>query len=85
MVPLAFGLAGTIGSPVDVATFVLVSVLLLVRLRPRVELVAAAVVAIAEREPHLDEDQLADRLDVDDREVAALRPTIVYRDGERDR
>lgn len=86
MVPLAFGLVGTIGSPLDAATFVMVFMLLVFRLRPRLATVAAAVVAIAEREPHVDDDRLADELSVDDREVEALRPTVVYREhreGER--
>lgn len=85
MVPLALGLLGSVGSPIDVATFILVLALLVFRFRPRLATVAAAIVAIAEREPHVDDDRLADELGVDEREVEAVRPTIVYREREGDR
>lgn len=68
---------GWLGSPVDVATFVVVLAELMFRLRPRVETVAAGVVALAERRDDVDDDRLRDELDVDDREVDALRTTIV--------
>jgi len=73
---------GWLGSPVDVATFVVVLAMLVFRLRPRVETVAAAVVALAECRDDVDDDRLRDDLDVDDRAVDALRPRIVYRDKE---
>jgi len=68
---------GWLGSPVDVATFIVVLAMLVFRLRPRVETVAAAVVALAERRDDVDDDRLRDDLDVDDRAVDALRPRIV--------
>lgn len=73
----AFMDVGAIGSPVDVATFVVVVLTYIHEIRPRVEKVAVAVVALAERSPHVDDDRLAAELEVDDRDVDALRPTIV--------
>lgn len=75
---------GWLGSPTDVATFVVVLAELMYRLRPRIETTAAAVVALAERRDDVDDDRLRDDLDVDDRAVEALRTTIVVRepDGE---
>jgi hypothetical protein len=73
---------GWLGSPVDVATFVVVLAMLVFRLRPRVETVAAAVVALAERRDDVDDDRLRSDLEVDDRDVDALRTRIVYRDKE---
>jgi hypothetical protein len=73
---------GWLGSPVDVATFVVVLAMLVFRLRPRVETVAAAVVALAERRDDVDDDRLRADLEVDDRDVDALRTRIVYRDRE---
>jgi len=73
---------GWLGSPVDVATFIVVLATLVYQIRPRVETVAAAVVALAERRDDVDDDRLRDDLDVDDRAVDALRPRIVYRDKE---
>lgn len=71
---------GWLGSPVDVATFVVVLAMLLFRLRPRVETIAAAVVALAEQRDDVDDDRLRDELEVASREVAALRPRVVYKD-----
>lgn len=71
---------GAVGSPVDVATFVAVALLLVARVRPRVATVAAAVVALAEGRSDVDDVQLADRLDVDDVEVERLRP-LAHRSG----
>jgi len=68
---------GAVGSPTDVATFVMVGLLLVARLRPRQSTIAAAVVALAEGRTDVDADRLRDELDVDDTEVDALRPTIV--------
>lgn len=68
---------GWLGSPVDVATFVVVVATLLYELRPTQELLSAAVVALAEQLPDVDHQQLQSRLDVEDRDVDALRPTLV--------
>lgn len=70
---------GWLGSPVDVATFVVVLAMLMFRFRPRVETIAAAVVALAEQRDDVDDDRLRDELEVPDREVAALRPRVVYK------
>lgn len=75
---------GWLGSPVDVGTFVLVSILFVYRMKPRVALLAAAVVALAERRDDVDDDRLQEELDVDNREVESLRPKIVYREPEGD-
>jgi hypothetical protein len=60
----------------------MVTVLFVYRMKPRVQLIAAAVVALAEGRDDVDDDRLRDELDVDDRAVDALEPRIVYRDGE---
>ncbi len=73
---------GWLGSPVDVATFVIVLTMLVFRLRPRLETVAAGLVALAECRDDVDDDRLRDELDVDDSAVESLRPRVVYRDGE---
>jgi hypothetical protein len=73
---------GWLGSPVDVGTFVVVLTMLVFRLRPRLETVAAGLVALAERRDDVDDDRLRDELDVDDSAVESLRPRVVYRDGE---
>ncbi|WP_251329575.1 hypothetical protein [Haloplanus pelagicus] len=73
---------GWLGSPVDVATFIVVLAMLMFRLRPRVETIAAAVVALAERRDDVDDDRLRSDLDVDDRDVDALRTRIVYREAD---
>lgn len=75
---------GVVGSPVDVATLIVVLAELVYRLRPRVETVAAGVVALAEGRDDVDDDRLADELDVADREVEALRPRVVHPDGGND-
>lgn len=72
---------GAVGSPVDFATFVMVLVLLVHRVQPRIETTSAAVVALAEKEDHVDADRLRSELDVDDRDVEALRPKIVTDGG----
>lgn len=74
---------GAVGSPVDVATFVMVLALLVFRVRPRLQLVAAAVVALARGRDDVDADYLAHRLGVDERAVEMLTPNIIRR-GEGD-
>jgi hypothetical protein len=59
-----------------------VLVLLVVRLRPRIETIAAAVVALAEQRDDVDDDRLRSELDVDDSAVSSIRPRVVYRGGE---
>jgi hypothetical protein len=70
------GVLGLVGSPIDVATFVGL-IVMYARQSARVDTTAAGLVALAECERHVDDDRLQDELDVDDREVAAIRPTIV--------
>jgi len=72
---------GAVGSVVDLATFVLVLVLLVLRFRPRIATIAAAVVALAERRDDVDDDRLRAELPVDDDEVAALRPRVIRKEG----
>lgn len=73
---------GWLGSPVDVATFLLVTTLFLYELRPAQETIAAAVVALAKRERHVDHDRLQSELEVEDRDVEALETTILKRGGD---
>jgi hypothetical protein len=76
MVPLITD-PSLVGSWSDLATLVVVTVMLVMRLRPRVATIAAAVVALAEERRDVDADRLRDELEVGEREVEALRPTIV--------
>lgn len=77
----AFGI-GSVGSPVDVATFILVLVILVLRFRPRIATIAAAVVALAEGREDVDDDRLRADLPVDDDEVAALRTRVITDGGQ---
>jgi hypothetical protein len=61
---------GWLGSPIDVATFVVVLVALVYDVRPDVANIAAATVALAKEEDGVDGDRVAADLDVDDRDVA---------------
>lgn len=65
-----------VGSPVDVATLVVVLVELGYRVRPRITTVAAAVVALAEGRDDVDDDRLASELDVEDREIESVKTTF---------
>jgi hypothetical protein len=78
MIP-AFMDIGAIGSPIDAATFVLVLAMLVFRLRPRVQLTAAGVVALARGRDDVDDDRLAHELDVDESAVEMLKPEVIYR------
>lgn len=71
MVP-AFIDPGAVGSPVDVATLLVVLVTLVHEIRPRNRLQSAAIVGLARLQEDVDDEQLAARLEVDDRDVAAL-------------
>jgi hypothetical protein len=71
-----------VGSAVDVATLIIVTVELGLRLRPRVEATAAGLVAVARREPHVDADQLQSELDVADRDVEAVEQRVVPARGD---
>lgn len=63
---------GSVGSPVDVATLLVVLVTFVHELRPVNKLQSAAIVALARLHGNVDDEQLASRLEVDDRDVAAL-------------
>jgi hypothetical protein len=65
-----------VGSLTDLATLVVV-ISLGFRLREKVTLAAAALVALARRRPGVDDDRLQDDLDVDERAVRAVETTIV--------
>lgn len=60
-----------LGSVVDVATFVLVSVKIVYDYRPRLRDVGAGLVAVAEQLPHVDDDAIQSDLDVERRDVDA--------------
>jgi len=66
-----------IGSPADVGTFLLVLYTVRNEIRPRLNRLSAAVVALANSEPTVDEDRLQDDLDVDETEVDAVRRRMV--------
>lgn len=74
---LAFVDPGWLGSPTDVATFLAVIAMFVYELRPAQQTLSAAVVALAREHLSVDADSLQDELDVDDREVEAVRTTIV--------
>jgi hypothetical protein len=84
MLGLFFIDPGWLGSPVDVATFLVVVVMFAYELRPRQQTLSAAVVALARREETVDDTQLQSELEVDDRDVEALETTI-RRDGGEER
>jgi hypothetical protein len=70
---------GIVGSPVDVVTLIVV----LVRFHPRINLVAAAVVALARGRDDVDDDHLAHELGVEESAIEMLRPEVIYRqEGE---
>jgi hypothetical protein len=71
---------GWLGSPIDVATFVLVAVIL----KSRLSTMAAGVVALAREHQGVDDDQLQEELDVDDDTVESIRTTIVCGGEARD-
>jgi len=70
---------GAVGSPVDVATFVLVLAMLVFQIRPKVQLAAAGVVALARGRDDVDDDRLMHELDVDESAVEMLKPEVIYR------
>jgi len=71
---------GWLGSAVDVATFIVVVMTYVHEVRPRVDKTAAGVVALAHQVRGVDADRLASDLDVEDRDIRALEPTVI-RDG----
>jgi hypothetical protein len=79
---LAFISPGAVGSPVDVATLAVVLSLFVYELLPNQRQLAAAVVALARREPSVDDERLQSDLDVDEDEVDAIETTIIR--GESD-
>ncbi|MFD1632281.1 hypothetical protein ACOZ4L_05750 [Haloplanus ruber] len=81
MIP-AFIDPGMVGSPVDIATFVLVLAMVVFRLRPRVQLTAAGVVALARGRDDVDDDRLMHELDVDEQAVEMLKPEVIYKEGD---
>lgn len=74
---------GWLGSVTDVATLVVVLVSLRYELRPKVETIGAAVVALAEKRRDVDHQHLRAELGIDDVDVDQVRPTIVC-GGEAD-
>jgi len=68
---------GWLGSPVDVATFVLVLIVLRFELKPRQRKLAAGVVALARERQDVDDDRLQSALEIDDELVESMRTTIV--------
>jgi len=78
MIP-AFIDPGMVGSPVDVVTLIVV----LVRFRPRIQLVAAAVVALARDRDDVDDDHLRHELGVEESAVEMLTPEVIHH-GEGD-
>lgn len=65
---------GMVGSPLDVVTLVVV----LIRFRPRMKLVAAAVVALARGRDDVDDDHLAHELGVEESAVEMLTPEVIH-------
>jgi len=81
MIPILVDV-GAVGSPVDVATLIVVLAELMYRLRPRQETIAAGLVAVAEGRRDVDDDRLRDELGVDDSEVESIRPTVIVDGGD---
>lgn len=78
MIPIIID-PGLVGSPVDVVTLIVV----LIRFRPRIQLVAAAVVALARGRDDVDDDHLRHELGVEESAVEMLTPDVIVR-GEGD-
>jgi hypothetical protein len=81
-VTLAFLSPGAIGSPVDVATFVVVMAMFVYELRPTQRTLAAGLVALARREQGVDDERLQADLGVDEDDVEAIETTIVRGDSD---
>lgn len=73
---------GAVGSPIDAATFLAVLVLFRYELAQDVDTLAAGLVATARGDRGVDDELLASELEVDERDVDRVRPTVV--DGGRD-
>jgi len=73
---------GWLGSPIDVATFIVATVVLVYEVRPDVDALAAAVVALARVEDNVDGDRVQSDLDVEDRDVRAYQRPVA--DGGSD-
>jgi len=80
---LVLDIPGWIGSPTDVATFIAVLYLFRHKLAPRLDVASAAIVALARERRSIDDVELQDKLDVDDEEIDAVRPTIVCGDEQQ--
>jgi len=79
MLPLFIDI-GWLGSPIDIATFLLVAIVL----RSRLSTMAAGVVALAREHQAVDDDRLQEELDVDDDTVESIRTTIICGGEGRD-
>lgn len=80
------GLVALVGSPADVATFVAVLYLYRDRVADDLRTISVALVALAQRHPHVSQDRLADDLDVDQDDLDDVRPVMAHgpvQDGSR--
>jgi hypothetical protein len=71
------GIVGLVGSPADVATFVALLYLYRDRVADDLHTISVALVALAERNPRVSEDRLADDLEVDQDDLDDVRPVMV--------
>lgn len=72
------GVLALVGSPADVATFAAVLFLYRERVAPNMDVVAAATVIMARDSPAVDDERVADELDVDESELDDVRPVMAH-------
>jgi hypothetical protein len=75
------GLIGLVGSPADVATFIALAVAYRKDLRPEMDHLGAAVVALARRVDGVDSEMLQSDLEVDNRDAARVEREVFQGDG----
>lgn len=73
---------GAVGSPADVATLVLVTVVFKYEIRPANRLRSAAIVALARREESVDDALLEADLGVEERDVQKVTRPLIACGGE---
>jgi hypothetical protein len=79
-------LLGLVGSPVDVATLVVVLFVYRARVVDDLDTIAAALVLLAKRDRAVSDERLADELDVEEDDLDDVRPVMAHgpkEDGSR--
>jgi hypothetical protein len=80
------GLITLVGSPADVATVIVLLFLYRERVAPDMSTMSAALVLLAKHRRFVDEERLADELEVDEDDLDDVRPVMAHgpkEDGSR--